>query len=137
MMEPSDIILGDKSRYRRTFGKHGRRVVTGIALVFAVSYVFWASSTVNERTRIRQALVDISRIEHAARLFRADFGRCPDSLDELALPNGDRRYLSLKKDPWGKPYQLRCPAMLDPGGVYVVSGGPDGSLRGEDNISSL
>ena len=81
--------------------------------------------------------MEISRIEHATRLFRADNGRCPDDMEELFEPPGDRIYLTRMVDPWQQPYRLVCPSAFDPGGVQVVSGGPDGSFGGEDNISSF
>ncbi len=136
MMERGKIILGDKRRFRRSSG-HWKRLGITFTAVFIVSYLFWAAGSIDERTRKRQALIDISRIEHAARLFRADHGRCPDDIKELVSPPGERLYLNLKKDPWGQPYRIVCPALFDPGGVEVVSGGPDGSFLGEDSVSSL
>ncbi len=137
MRERGLIILGDKRGYRRSSGKLIRRLSYTFTGVFLVSYLFWAMDLMNERTQIKQALVDISRIEHATRLFRADHGRCPDDLEELNTPPGKRKYLELIQDPWEQPYRLNCPARFDPGGVEVMSGGPDQSLGGEDNISSL
>ncbi|MCP4599948.1 MAG: hypothetical protein GY847_05310 [Proteobacteria bacterium] len=137
MIERGDIILGDKRRYRRSSRKIGRRLGAALVVTIAISYVFWAMGSIDERTRIRQALVDISRIEHAARLFRTDHDRCPDSIEELASPPGEGKYLELKPDPWGQPYQFVCPAASDPDGVEVISGGPDRNPKGEDNISSL
>jgi len=137
MKQRGVIILGDKRGYRRSSGKLMRRLSYTFTGVFLLSYLFWAMDTMNERTQIKQALVDISRIEHAARLVRADHGRCPDNLEELNTPPGNRTYLKLVRDPWEQPYQLVCPARLDPGGVEVLSGGPDRSLSGDDNISSL
>jgi hypothetical protein len=102
-----------------------------------VSYLFWAMGLMDEKTRIKQALLDISKIQHAARLFRADYGRCPDNLDELVSPPGKMRYIKMHDDPWGQPYRLICPARFDPGGVEVISGGPDRSFTGNDTISSL
>ena len=102
-----------------------------------VSYLFWAMGLMSEKTRIKQAMLDISRIEHATRLFRADHGRCPDNLDELVSPPGDTRYLVDYADPWGEPYRLICPSRFDPGGAEVLSGGPDRSFTGDDTISSL
>ena len=137
MRERGAIILGDKRGYRRPRRIVKRRASVVAFGVLAFSYVLWAMNTTTEHTRIKQALVDISRIEHATRLFRTDQGRCPDNMEELVFPPGDRRYLAPQKDPWGQPYKLRCPARRDPGGAEVFSGGPDQSFAGEDNISSL
>ena len=130
-------ILGEKRRVRPATRSLKRRLVATFVLVIVVSYLFWAMGAMNERTRLKQALIDISRIQHAARLFRADHSRCPDDLKELITPPGDIQYLVNYEDPWGKPYKLICPARHDPGGVEVLSGGPDRSFQGNDTISSL
>jgi type II secretory pathway pseudopilin PulG len=106
-------------------------------ILVAAGCVAWSMDAVDERTRARQALLDVSRIGHAARLFRADHGRCPVGIAELAAPPAGAAYLERVEDPWGQSYRLTCPARLDPGGVDVVSLGPDGSPAGEDNLSSL
>ena len=137
MMKDKRIILGDKRGYRQPSRISGRGLVTLIIGVFALSFIFWSIRTINQKSRVKQALVDISRIGHAARLFRADHGRCPDDLDELIYPPNQRRYIDQIEDPWQRRYMLKCPAKLDPGGVEVISGGPDRDLGGNDNISSL
>ena len=136
MREPGSIVLGDKKR-RRSIGKMGRRLRWMVIALVAAGCVGWSLETMEEQTRVRQAQVDISRIGHAARLFRADFGRCPVDVDELVEPPEGTSYLSGARDPWGRKYEIECPARLDPGGVDVVSGGPDGDRTGADNISSL
>jgi type II secretory pathway pseudopilin PulG len=137
MTGTKEIILGDKRVYHRVRRGTRRRAVAASIAIVAISYVAWAVGSIDEDTLIKQALVDISRIEHAARLFRADHGRCPDNMEELVSPPGEKQYLDSALDPWGKPFLLRCPAVFDPGGVQVLSGGPDGSLAGDDNITSL
>jgi hypothetical protein len=137
MREKGAIVLGDKRRRGGSLGKMGRRV-RWLAIAFVVAgCVGWSLDTMEEETRVRQARVDISRISHAARLFRADFGRCPLDVDELVSPPEGLSYLSKARDPWGGKYRITCPARLDPGGIDVVSGGPDGDDSGADNISSL
>lgn len=131
-------MLGDKGRRRKPLGRTGRRVRALFVGFVAAGCVAWSLGEMDEQTRIKQAQLDISRIEHAARLFRADFGRCPASVQELrAPPGGAPPYLEEVDDPWGNTYRLSCPARLDPGGVDVTSDGPDGSLAGADNIESL
>jgi len=136
MRDRVDILLGEGAR-RRSLGKAGRRVRWIVVALLAAGCVGWSLETMDEQTRVHQARVDISRIGHAARLFRADFGRCPLGLDELVRPPEGASYLSEGEDPWGRRYRLTCPARLDPGGVDVESGGPDGEDSGEDNITSL
>lgn len=130
------MVLGDKRR-RRSLGKLGRRLRWVVIALVAAGCVGWSLETMEEETRVRQARVDISRIGHAARLFRADFGRCPLGVDELVTPPEGSAYMGEARDPWGRKYRLMCPARLDPGGVDVVSGGPDGDNTSNDNISSL
>lgn len=137
MKKKFTYIIGEKKKVRSKSHRLRTRIIILAILMCMTSYLMWSVGFLNNRTRIRQAMLDISRIKHAARLFRADFGRCPDSLEELVLPQSGLRYLSSGTDPWGKPYKLVCPAGLDPGGVDVVSGGPDRSFGGRDTISSL
>jgi hypothetical protein len=137
MKKKFTYIIGEKKKVRSTSHRLRTRMIILAVLMCMTSYLMWSVGFLNNRTKIRQAMLDISRIKHAARLFRADFGRCPDSLEELTAPESGLRYLSSSVDPWGKPYKLVCPAGLDPGGVDVVSGGPDRSFGGRDTISSL
>jgi len=138
MKDRGAIVVGDKGRRRKPLGPTGRRVRALFVGFVAVGCVAWSLAAMEERTRVRQAELDISRIAHAARLFRADFGRCPASVEELRVPpEGARPYLEQVDDPWGNAYRLVCPARLDPGGIDVVSNGPDGTLAGDDNVESL
>ena len=137
MKKKYTYILGEKKKVRSSSHKLKTRIAVLIFAFFSLSYLLWSVGFLNNRTRIRQAMLDISRIKHAARLFRADVGRCPDGMEELVNPPTGVRYLSDIKDPWGMPYKLVCPAGLDPGGVDVVSGGPDRMFDGRNTISSL
>ncbi len=130
-------IIGEKRKVRSKAHTLRDRIVFLSILIFLVSYLLWSVEFLNNRMRTKQALLDISQIKHAARLFRADFGRCPDSLDELAFPSGDFQYIRETTDPWGGKYKLICPARLDPGGVDVLSGGPNKTFNGNSVISSL
>ena len=137
MMRKPIYILGEKKKVRSRAHRLRFRIGLLLGLFGLLSYLLWSAAFISERTRTRQAMLDISRIRHAARLFRADHGRCPDNLDELVSPPGGMTYLFSYTDPWGKPYRLICPARYDPGGVDVLSGGPDRSFSGNDTISSL
>ena len=130
-------ILGEKRHVRSSAHTMRTRIIALFVFIGFAGYLLWSAGFISERTRYRQALLDISRIKHAARLFRADHGRCPDNLEELAAPPGNTVYLVDYTDPWGQPYKLICPARMDPGGVDVLSGGPDRSFDGRDTISSL
>ncbi len=136
MREKGMTLLGERKR-RRPVGKTWRRIRWILIGLGFAGCVGWSLDTMEEETQIRQAQVDISRISHQARLFRHDFGRCPISIQELVDPPDGNAYLRNEKDPWGRSYRVTCPARVDPGGVDVVSGGPDGDVTGADNISSL
>ncbi len=137
MKSRGNILLGDKKRRGRSRTRTIRKIrfVSGFIVIAVIALI--ATIANEERTRIRQAQIDVSRIGHAARLFRADFGRCPIGINELINPPGRPSYVDFSDDPWGRPYNLQCPAYYDLGSVAVVSGGPDGDRSGRDNISSF
>jgi len=131
------MILGDKKTRNRK-GRHvNRRVQHIVITALLFSFVLWSLKWNQEQTRIRQAQLDISRIGHAARLFRTDYGRCPVDVKELIDPPEDTPYLTDDKDPWGQLYKITCPSRTNLTGVDVISWGPKGPLSTEDNISSL
>lgn len=137
MRKKYTYILSEKKKVRSASHNLRRKLAVLAVLMCMVAYLLWSMGFLDNRTRVRQTMLDISRIKHAARLFRADHGRCPDSLEELVSSKDGVQYLSTIRDPWGEPYKLVCPAGLDPGGVDVLSGGPDKSFSGNDTISSL
>ena len=138
MKKQRAIVLGDKHRGPRMFGRWGKRLKWALVAFGVLSCAGLSVSSIDEEMRVRQAELDVSRIGHAVRLFRADANRCPSGLGELeAPPDGRAPYLRVEEDPWGRPYRLACPAHRDPAEVDVVSGGPDGEMTAADNISSL
>ncbi len=137
MRRRREILLGDKKIYSRLSDRFKRRVVRILVVFAVIVYVAWAVTAQSEEMKVKQAIVDISRIEHVARLFKVDEGRCPDDVEELISPEWNNRYTAPVTDPWGSPYRLLCPAQSDPNGVRVVSGGPNGAKGMDDDISSL
>ena len=138
MRKDRPILIGEKDRRPRALGVWGRRLKWAIVAFGVASCAGVSMTSLDTEMRVRQAELDVSRIGHAARLFRADFGRCPTGITELtAPPEGRAPYVRSVNDPWERPYRLACPARLDPAQVDVTSGGPDGDRTGEDNISSL
>jgi hypothetical protein len=138
MRKKGGIVLGDKDRRPRALGQWGRRLKWAVVAFGVLSCAGLSVSSIDEEMRVRQAELDVSRIGHAVRLFRADANRCPSGgVSSSARPDGIAPYLRVENDPWDRPYQMACPARSDPTEVDVVSGGPDGDVTAADNISSL
>ena len=136
MVGRSKIVLGKKGHRRKKLGPTARRVRGFSIFIAVVLFVGWSTGWMNNRRRVRQAQLDISRIAHAARLFRADFSRCPHNVAELVSPPEGSPYLRPFNDPWGKPYVLQCPSLVDSEDVDVLSLGPDGEASSEDNVKN-
>jgi hypothetical protein len=70
----------------------------------------------------------------ATEAFRADHGRCPRGIQELAqppeAPGVTGRYLQeVRLDGWGNPFSFTCPGRKHPASADVVSrGAPVGLL---------
>lgn len=136
MVGRTKIVVGKKGHRRRKLGPLAIRI-RAVSIVLSIGlFVGWSTGWMNNKRRVRQAQLDISRIAHAARLFRADFGRCPQNLEELVAPPEGAPYLRPLTDPWGTPYVLHCPSMVDTDDVDVQSLGPDGDESVEDNVKS-
>ncbi len=114
----------------------GRRwrlmVVAGIAAIILTL----VASSADQRQRERETRAAIAEIKRAIGAFRADLGRCPQSLHELLHPpRSGRRYLRhIPVDGWGRAFWVRCPGRYDPDGADVVSAGPSGSFLDDDNL---
>jgi hypothetical protein len=138
MRRQGAIVLGDGDRRPRALGRWGRWLKWALVASGVLSCAGLSVNSIDEEMRVRQAELDVSRIGHAARLFRADEGRCPTGVGELAAPpDGRVPYLQATADPWGRPYRIVCPGRREPAGVDVASGGPDGDATAADNITSL
>jgi hypothetical protein len=137
MRDHGPIILGDRSRRKKSLGVLRRRLQLAVIGTVAVMFVSYAVEVGEERTRHKQALLDIYGVAEAATLFRIDNGRCPEGVAELAAPPRGEPYVGRTRDPWGTPYGITCPGRRDPNRVDVVSAGPDQTRGGGDNISSL
>lgn len=79
----------------------------------------------------------VATIEQAIDLYEVDTGKLPNSLGDLMNGGGVRNWNGpyLKKaeglkDPWGNEYHYSKQG----DGYTVVSGGPDGSVGGADDI---
>ncbi len=93
--------------------------------------------------RDKIAKIQITELENALQLFSFDVGRLPNTaegLDALVRNPGSDSwkgpYLAkdLPKDPWGRPYQYRCPGLHGDYDLYSL--GADGVEGGDDDICS-
>ncbi len=87
---------------------------------------------------------NIAQIESAVNMFQLDYGRYPESLEELIVQPGDvpdEQWMlpDLKEkdllDPWDNPYVYRYPGQH---GIYdLLSTGADGAEGGEDDNADI
>ena len=104
------------------------------ARVVLVGVAFWGlTSAESYRRKTFATRAAIRSVTLAAEAFRADYGRCPATADELVhppeVPGGTARYLAdVRLDGWGRPLRLTCPGWKHPSSVDVVSGGPSGTF---------
>lgn len=109
-----------------------------LVLFGAVTFLVLAlvGSSAAHAGRVRETRAAIAEIKRGLAAFRADFGRCPHSIDELLHPpRSGRRYLRQEPvDGWGRTLFVRCPGRYEPNGADVISAGPSGSFLDEDNI---
>ncbi len=113
-------------------GSRWRAALIALGLLLSVGTL---ASAAKERERERLTRVAIDEVHRAIVRFRAEVGRCPRSMGELAHPpRGGSHYLrETPLDGWGRALHMRCPGLDDPDGADVISAGPSGSLAVDDN----
>jgi hypothetical protein len=113
-------------------GSRWRAALVALLLVLSIGTLARAAK---ERDRERLTRVAIDEVHRAVTRFRAEVGRCPRSMEELAHPpRGGSHYLrEIPLDGWGQPLLMRCPGRGDPDDADVISAGPSGSLAVDDN----
>ncbi len=90
----------------------------------------------DEEARRQATRTSITAIEQAVQIFAMRHnGKLPDSLDELTVGTDDKPGL-LKEgalnDSWGTPFQYTKTGKK----FKIISGGPDGEIGGEDDITN-
>jgi general secretion pathway protein G len=108
-------------------------VIIGILATLVVPNVVGAG----DEARAGTAKTNCTQIASAVKMYRSTKGKLPQSLQDLASDEekGKAWYLeNLPKDPWDHDYELREGNSRDE--WEVVSGGPNGSIGDEDDISS-
>ena len=114
----------------------GRRWKALLFLVLGGPALLAVAYHAEERQRARETRTAIAEIKRSVAAFRADMGRCPQTLHELMHPpRSGRRYLrQLPVDGWGNAFWIRCPGRYDPEGADVISAGPSANFLIDDNL---
>lgn len=109
-------------------------IIIGVLATLIVPKLFGRTGM----AKINTAKANLPVIEQAVDLFRNDYGRYPQSLDELVarpsdVPEGKWVDPTIKAknlaDPWERPYQYKCPGDHDKFDLYSL--GADGQEGGE------
>ncbi len=105
-------------------------MIMGAVSVGVMSYL--------DRSKIRQAEMDIVTISNALDLYKTEFGRYPDSQDGLSRLVEEKilRDRNVPKDPWGNEYIYIYPGTHNEGYFDLYSFGPDGREGGNDDITN-
>lgn len=87
------------------------------------------------KAKIKIAKGEINSISTSLKLYEAENGTFPATAQGLNVLVEIRRLDEYPKDPWGNPYQYRCPS--DQGKDFDIwSFGPDGKEGTEDDVKS-
>lgn len=89
-----------------------------------------------DKSKIKQAKIDIGTISNALDLYKTEFGRYPESEDGLGRLV-EEKILKEKKsprDPWGNDYIYIFPGSNNDDSFDLYSFGPDGKEGGNDDI---
>lgn len=114
---------------RRRFG-----AVFSAAAAVAIVVGLWQAA--DGRSRIRATRSAIASVKRGVAEFREDMARCPRSTVELVHPprTGVHYLTELPLDGWGRELYVRCPGVMGPDAVDVVSAGPSGDFFVDDNV---
>lgn len=89
-----------------------------------------------DKSKIKQARIDIATISNALDLYKTEFGKYPDSEDGLSRLVEEKILKEKKapKDPWGNDFIYIYPGSNNEDGFDLYSFGPDGKEGGNDDI---
>lgn len=91
-----------------------------------------------DKSKIKQARMDIVTISNALDLYKTEFGRYPESDDGLSRLVEEKilKEKNVPKDPWGNEYIYIFPGSNNEDGFDLYSFGKDGREGGEDDITN-
>ncbi len=114
-------------------GPRWRIVLGGLLIASLALLLIRTASRHQTLSTTRGRIVETRR---AVQRFRAQIGRCPNSVTELVHPprSGLRYLRETPKDAWNNPLYIECPGHNDPDSADVVSAGPSGDFFVDDNI---
>jgi general secretion pathway protein G len=88
-----------------------------------------------KKGQIKAAKLIVKEVGGAVQQYMIDNNQdCPPGMEELI----NQKYLKKNsmKDPWGKPFTIKCPGEKDSDGIDISSPGPDKQEGTEDDIVS-
>lgn len=113
------------------------RLVRNVALVGVTVFALWRIFGHDDHlSRTRETRTAIAQLSKAVGAFRADNGRCPTSIGELARhSDAAGAYVrEIPRDGWGHRFSMICPGRKNPDSADIRSMGPDGTWFGMDEI---
>lgn len=111
-------------------------VITIMAMIMGAVSV--GVMTYLEKSKKKQAKMDIQTISNALDLYKTEFGRYPESDDGLGKLIEEKilKEKKVPKDPWGNEYIYIFPGSNNDDGFDLYSFGADGREGGEDDITN-
>lgn len=122
----------------RTLSRHRGMTLIEIMIVVAIiSLVLGGVSLMAfnqyKEAQISTAKKDAVQVQQAIELYMTQKrGKCPKTLQDLKASGVAAKVTT---DPWGNDYEFKCPG--EKTSVDVISGGPDGEIGTEDDITNF
>jgi len=133
----------DNGMDRRRWAGRGGFTLVEVMLVVAIlgilaTVVIGSFGGKQKQAQINAARAGIASLSTAVDLYEVDTGRYPPNLSALVnsdgSPNWNGPYVKSLKDPWGQDFQFTA---VSDRSYKIISGGPDRSIGGSDDISSF
>ena len=124
------------NRGRRDAGMTLVEVLIVLALISLIAGTVGAAVFNNfKKGQIKAAKLNVKEVAGAVQQYMIDNNQeCPTGPDDLV----NQKYMKKGnlKDPWGKPFVIKCPGEQDSDGVDIMSSGPDKQEGTDDDIVS-